>query len=468
MRLPSCRPARAATRRSDSRQGQAVRVRCSPRSTKRARLLRQRGLLHQQAPARRAERLASVRFNSVFGWYIEVTRSQLAKVPTAWRRKQTVATGERFTTPALDQLAADLETATDRARERELSILDSLLEETRTHAGKIRDLAATLSAIDVASALAELAHQSDYVRPTIDTSDRIDLEECRHPVVEQLAARGKFVPNDASLDVAGERLWLVTGPNMAGKSTFMRQVALAVVLAQAGSYVPARRARIGVVDRILSRVGASDNVARGESTFMVEMRETAAILRSATRRSLVILDEIGRGTSTYDGLAIAWAVAEHLHDVVRCRALFATHYHELTELASTAKHLANVSVSAREHDGGIVFLHTVSHGPASRSYGIAVAKLAGLPESVVARARALLTSFESDGAPNSSRGSTGPRNKRSASDDASQLALFAPPSSSPAEKAALETLRQLDVDRTTPLDALALLTKLKAALRPSS
>ena len=233
----------------------------------------------------------------------------------------------------------------------------------RRTASALRKLAARLAAWDVVAALAEVAHRHDYARPEVDAGTVLDIEDGRHPVVEELAAAGRFVPNDVALDVErASALWLVTGPNMAGKSTLMRQVALIVILAQMGSYVPARAARIGVVDRVLSRVGASDNLARGESTFMVEMRETRRILRRATRRSLVILDEIGRGTSTYDGLAIAWAVAEHLHDVVGCRALFATHYHELTELAATAPHAANYSVSAREHGDDVVFFHKLTRG----------------------------------------------------------------------------------------------------------
>jgi len=257
------------------------------------------------------------------------------------------------------------------------------------------------------------------------------------------------------------RLWLVTGPNMAGKSTLMRQTALCVILAQAGAFVPARRARIGVVDRVLTRVGASDNLSRGESTFMVEMKETANVLRCATRRSLVVLDEIGRGTSTYDGLAIAWAVAEHLHDTIACRAMFATHYHELTDIALTRGGTCeNWSVSAREHEGDVVFLHRLQHGPASRSYGVAVARLAGLPEGVLARARAMLGELER-GAPLPSGAPSSLRARSRVADK--QLDLFgagAAPVSSPPNPA-LETLRAVDVDRLTPLEALQLVASLK-------
>jgi DNA mismatch repair protein MutS len=279
------------------------------------------------------------------------------------------------------------------------------------------------------------------------------------------------VPNDIRLDAEGERLWLVTGPNMAGKSTLMRQVALIVILAQMGSYVPAKHARIGVVDRVLSRVGASDNVARGESTFMVEMRETSNILRNATRRSLVVLDEIGRGTSTYDGLAIAWAVAEHLHDIVQCRALFATHYHELTDLVATRKHAANYSVSARELEHDVVFFHKLAKGPASRSYGVAVARLAGLPEGVLARAKAILALLEAGAALPSGKHATMRARSRAGT---AQLDLFERPSQGPTGSAAeakrhpvLEMVKGIDVNRLTPLDALTLVAKIKAAVESS-
>jgi DNA mismatch repair protein MutS len=281
-------------------------------------------------------------------------------------------------------------------------------------------------------------------------------------VVERFVPAGRFVPNDTTIDSDGERMLLVTGPNMAGKSTLMRQVALVCILAQMGSFVPCKSARVGLVDRVLSRVGASDNLARGESTFMVEMRETAAILRDATARSLVILDEIGRGTSTFDGLAIAWAVAEHLHERVRCRAMFATHYHELTALADASPGLANYSVSAREQGGDIVFLHRLTRGAVARSYGIAVAKLAGLPEAVVARARAILASLEQGGTPLPD----GPkvRAKRAPPMDLFAPAAAEPPAHSPAETECLAKLRGVDPNRMTPLEALQLLAELRAKL----
>jgi DNA mismatch repair protein MutS len=402
-----------------------------------------------------------VTYNNVFGYYIAVTKTHLAKVPKEWRRKQTVAGGERYTNDALDDLADKIEHAQERGLEIESEIWKDLLALAASASDRIKKLARVLAAWDVSSALADLAHRHDYARPQVDAGQVIAVEEGRHPVVERFAAAGRFVPNDAALDLAGERLWLVTGPNMAGKSTFMRQVALIVVLAQMGAYVPAKGARIGVVDRILSRVGASDNLARGESTFMVEMRETAGILRDATRRSLVILDEIGRGTSTYDGLAIAWAVAEHLHDAIGCRALFATHYHELTELAKPGTGIANYSVAAREHGEDIVFLHQLTPGPASRSYGIAVARLAGIGEGVLARAKAILATLEAGAAlPGGRHASLRGRSKAGTA----QLDLFGPKPGAEAGGPVVETLKAVDVERLTPLEALALVAKLKGML----
>lgn len=404
-----------------------------------------------------------VKYTRVFGWYIEVTRAHLGKVPDTFRRKQTVATGERYTSDELDELADKIEHAGARALERETALFERLRALVAKGEGRLRALARRLAAWDVAAALADVAHRNDYVRPHVTSGDALAIRDGRHPVVERFAAAGHFVPNDTRLDLAGERLWLITGPNMAGKSTLMRQVALIVVLAQMGSFVPAREAEIGLVDRILSRVGASDNVARGESTFMVEMRETAEILRDATRRSLVILDEIGRGTSTYDGLAIAWAVAEHLFEAIGCRALFATHYHELTELAARAPGIANYSVAAREHGDDVIFLHKLEAGPASRSYGVAVARLAGVPEGVLARARAILATLESGAAlPGGKHASLRGRSRSGAA----QLDLFAPAQAAapPEQAAVIETLRAVDVDRLAPLDALKLVAKLKGLL----
>lgn len=436
----------------------------------------QRLIVELEARLREQAQIPSLklRFTRVFGWYAEVTKSHLGKAPKTWRRKQTIATGERFTCDELDALADKLAHAEDRLASREAELWSALVRDLSAHVERLRAVSARLAMLDVASALAEIAHRDDYVRPEVDESLELHLEEARHPVVERLAAAGRFVPNDVELDAAPDaasnrsRLWIVTGPNMAGKSTFMRQVALAVILAQMGSFVPAKRARVGVVDRVLTRVGASDNLGRGESTFMVEMKETANIVRRATRRSLVVLDEIGRGTSTYDGLSIAWAVAEHLHDVSGCRALFATHYHELTELAASASRADNYSVSAREHAGSIVFFHKVQRGPASRSYGVACARLAGLPEPVLARAKAILEDLERNASLPTGGGARTPRLRESDG----QLGLFAAPPRDAASRApspavaaptnpALDALRSLDVERMTPIEALTTLAKLK-------
>jgi DNA mismatch repair protein MutS len=408
-----------------------------------------------------------LRYTRVFGWYLEVTRAHVAKAPAAWRRKQTIANGERFTCDELDALADKLLHAEERYAAREADLFAALVRDLSKHVERLRAVAARIAEWDVASALAEVAHRGDFARPEVDDGLDLFIEDGRHPVVERLAAAGHFVPNDVILDASPDppegraRIWLVTGPNMAGKSTLMRQVAILVILAQMGSFVPARRARVGVVDRVLTRVGASDNLARGESTFMVEMKETANVLRRATRRSLVILDEIGRGTSTYDGLAIAWAVVEHLHDVIGSRAMFATHYHEMTELAATRSGLQNWSVSAREYDGDIIFLHKLSAGAASRSYGVACARLAGVPEPVLARARAILADLERGAAlPSGAPASLRARSRAGRP----QLDLFGggtEVAEDPLRHPALETLRNLDVDRLTPLEALQLIAQLK-------
>lgn len=397
---------------------------------------------------RERTKIASLKigYTRVFGYYVEVTKANLKLVPPDYKRKQTIAGGERFITEELAELERRIVAAEEEMRELEAQRFGELASEVARAAATVSRVASTLADLDALAALAEVAQRHDYVRPEVDEGTLIDLKDCRHPVVEAVLEPGAFVPNDVTLDARGERLLLVTGPNMAGKSTLMRQVALNVLMAQAGSFVPARKAHIGIVDRIFTRVGASDDLARGASTFMVEMRETAAILRGATARSLVVFDEIGRGTSTYDGLAIAWAVAEYLHDVVKARALFATHYHELCLLSESRAHCANVNVSARETGDDIVFLHKLARGGASRSYGIAVARLAGLPEPVVARARALLKDLERGQGPGAR-----PR----------QMDLFEPKEPQP-EHPVVAALNAADIDRMTPLDALNFLAQLRA------
>ena len=404
-----------------------------------------------------------IRYTKVFGYYIEITRSKADRVPEEYRRKQTVVSGERYTTEELESIQAKILNADERLRAIEQELFLGLRTRIGSEAGRLRRLAAALADLDVHTALADVAHRQDYVRPEVDDSLELDLCEARHPVVEAMVARGSYVPNDVQLDVDAARLMVITGPNMAGKSTTMRQTALAAILAQLGSYVPATRARIGVCDRIFTRVGASDNLAAGQSTFMIEMQETAAILRGATRRSLVILDEIGRGTSTYDGLSIAWAVAEYLHDVVQCRGLFATHYHELCDLADVRSGVVNYNVAAREHGDDVVFLHRLLPGAANRSYGIAVARLSGIPEIVLARARAILRELET--------GETGaPAQKGRPGVDThmpEQLSMFEPVGLTPKPSACEKTLRELDIERMTPLDALNALARLKSLLPPA-
>ncbi|MEM7139212.1 MAG: DNA mismatch repair protein MutS [Myxococcota bacterium] len=386
-----------------------------------------------------------VKFTKVFGYYIEISNAKLDAVPSDYVRKQTVASGERFITAELADLQGRILHADERARALEASTFQALRRDVGEHAPRLHRIARTMAAIDVAAGLGEVAHKRGYVRPEMDGSRRLLLEESRHPTVEYFAPRGEFVPNTLELDPEATRFMLLTGPNMSGKSTAMRQAALAVIMGQAGGFVAARRAEIGVVDRVYTRVGASDKLARGQSTFMVEMTEASAILRGATDRSFVILDEIGRGTSTYDGLAIAWAVAEHLHDVVQCRAIFATHYHELCELADRAAHAANFNVAAKEHDDRMIFLHRLVPGGSNRSYGLAVARLAGVPPVVLARAQAKLDELEHLHAQNDERPSD-------------QIALFAP--AAPLQSEVGKTLHAIDIERMTPVDALVTLARL--------
>jgi DNA mismatch repair protein MutS len=413
-----------------------------------------------------------VKFNNVFGYYIEITRSHLANVPDDYRRKQTVANAERFVTPELGEYEEKIRSADDRRVALELEVFHRLRDAVATRATALLQLAGRVAAVDVLAAMAEKAHRNGYVRPEIDDSRIIELEDSRHPVVESLSAAGGFVPNDVKLDADAEQLLLVTGPNMAGKSTLIRQVALAVVMAQMGGFVPARRARIGLCDRIFTRVGAGDNLARGESTFLVEMRETAHILRHATPRSLIVLDEIGRGTSTYDGVSIAWAVAEHVHDEVRARALFATHYHELCALGETHPRVRNVSVAAREWKGEVVFLRKLTPGGASRSFGVEVARLAGLPDGVIARAQQILRGLESLGP------ATGPAPVAPAAKQRAQLGLFEtrladPPNhplpghpelSTEVLSALVDALLKVDPDALSPRDAWAKLDEIRKKL----
>ncbi|MEP7249722.1 MAG: DNA mismatch repair protein MutS [Spartobacteria bacterium] len=335
-----------------------------------------------------------VRFNSVFGYFIEITKSNLASAPAHYTRKQTTVGGERFITPELKEMEAKILGADERARHLEYQLFLTLREETLGELAPIQQTAAAIATLDVICSLAETARLFHYCRPELDDSLRLCLKDARHPVLDQNLAEEKFVPNDTDLDGEKMRLAIITGPNMAGKSTYIRQVALLVLMAQIGSFVPAARAEIGLVDRIFTRVGANDDLSRGQSTFMVEMNETANIVNNATERSLVILDEIGRGTSTFDGLSIAWSVAEFLHDKIKARTLFATHYHELTKLADERAGVCNFNVAVREWNEQIIFLRKIVPGGADKSYGIQVARLAGLPQEILNRAKDILAHLE--------------------------------------------------------------------------
>ena len=361
-----------------------------------------------------------VRYNRVFGYYIEVSKSNLHAVPPDYHRKQTIAGGERFITPALKEYEDKIVGADERIVERELEIFEKLRSAVAAEAPRIQSVARALAALDVLAGLADAAAVGNYTKPHVHDGDELAVLDARHPVVERRtsAAGEAFVPNDIVLDGTTCQLVVLTGPNMGGKSTYLRQAALVCIMAQAGSFVPAREAKVPLVDRIFARVGASDNIARGHSTFMVEMQETANILHTATSRSLVVLDEIGRGTATFDGLSIAWAVAEHLatNPKMRPKTLFATHYHELTDLADGTPGVVNFHGAAREWKEDIVFLHKIVPGRSDRSYGIQVARLAGLPRSVTDRARDILSSLEHDELARGGRPSvSGTRSDRSSS-----------------------------------------------------
>jgi DNA mismatch repair protein MutS len=406
-----------------------------------------------------------VRFHPVHGYSLEVGKAHLAKVPDDYVRKQTLASVERFTTEGLREVEEKVLGAHDKAAQLEREIFDALRDRVRVASEEIREAANRVADLDALGSLAEVARRNRWVRPVVDSSESLEIQGGRHPVVESVLGRqgsDGFVPNHAKLDPAGTQILLLTGPNMSGKSTYLRQVALIVLMAQIGSWVPADSARVGVVDRVFTRVGASDRLSRGESTFMVEMRETAEILEQATRRSLVILDEIGRGTSTFDGLSIAWAVAEYLHDTkgVEARTLFATHYHELVALADLKPRIANAHFEVREWNDEVILLRRLVEGGASRSYGIQVARLAGLPKSVIERARLILLDLEAGELPGGQV-----KDSRSARDG--QLTLALNPQRSPKGRAELELLaaiREVDVNELTPIDALTWLAKSRAAL----
>ncbi|MEO8031418.1 MAG: DNA mismatch repair protein MutS [Gemmatimonadota bacterium] len=405
--------------------------------------------LQQRERERTGISTLKVGFNKVFGYYLEITHTHKDRVPADYERRQTLAGAERFVTPELKEYEAKVLGAEERMGVREATLFTALRDRIGAAAARVQHTARHLAHLDVWAGLAEVAVRQRYVRPDVHDGPTLVLKASRHPVIEQMMAREAFIPNDVRFEPSA-RVLLVTGPNMAGKSTILRQIGLCVLLAQMGSYVPASAASIGVADRLFTRVGASDNLARGQSTFMVEMAETSAILHNATARSLVLLDEIGRGTSTYDGVAIAWAVTEHLHDAVGCRTMFATHYHELMQLPEQLAHARNLNVGVRESGDTVIFLHRLEAGGTDRSYGIHVGQLAGLPAEVVQRARQILRTLEGEhrmvpGAP-------------PAPVDPGQLALFG---EGGREHPVMEELRGLDLDRLTPLDALNRLAELK-------
>jgi DNA mismatch repair protein MutS len=395
-------------------------------------------------------------FNSVFGYFIEVPRGQIDRVPASYIRKQTVKNAERYITPELKEFETKVLKSEELARDLEYRIFTELRDAVAAEAGRVLDTAHAVAQLDALAGLAEVAARNRYVRPLVDGGDEIDIVEGRHPVIERSSACETFVPNDTRIDRARRRIAILTGPNMAGKSTYIRQVALITLLAQIGSFVPADAATIGVVDRIFTRVGAGDDISRGESTFMVEMVEIANILNNASERSLVILDEVGRGTSTFDGLALAWAIVEHLHAAVGARALFATHYHQLTDLAERYPGICNQNVAVREWGDEIVFLHKIVEGGTDRSYGIHVARLAGVPQAVVERARGILRDLEQDEEDLA-------RRILSKADAPGREAerLYGRP---PAEPAVVRELRALDPDRLAPIEALLRLRELRARL----
>jgi DNA mismatch repair protein MutS len=397
-----------------------------------------------------------IRFNQIFGYYIEVTKPNVHLVPADFERKQTLVNAERYTTPELREYERKVLDADERIATIERRLFEELREWIGESAPRLRRTATALAQLDVLGNFARLAASRNYVRPDFAVDSQILIVAGRHPVIEQLLEQKgeRFVPNDLYLDDASQQILLITGPNMGGKSTYLRQAALIVVMAQMGSFVPATQARLPISDRIFTRIGAADNLARGRSTFLVEMTEVAAILNTATPASLVLLDEVGRGTATFDGLSIAWAVVEHLSRETKSRTLFATHYHELTELADLLPGIKNVHVSARETTSGIVFLKRVETGSADKSYGIEVARMAGLPPAVIARAREVLERHEQAEHQLSERLTPGAAVSSEPAPE--QQALF-----TPLDRRVLEALREADLDNLKPIEALNLLAELK-------
>lgn len=444
------------------RDGNVIRAGFSPEVDElRALASDARGVIARMEAAERARSgipSLKVRYNQVFGYYIEVTKPNLDRVPADYERKQTLVGAERFTTPQLKELERKILGAESGLKELEARLFTVLVRDLAMHASALLATGAAVGEFDALAALAAAARRRGYVRPRMNSGFALAVRDGRHPVLESAMRAGEFVPNDLATDPDERQLLLITGPNMAGKSTYLRQVALIVIMAQMGSFVPATEATLGLVDRVLTRIGARDDLRRGESTFMVEMRETARLLEGLGERSLLLLDEVGRGTSTFDGLAIAWALAEHLHDATRAKVLFATHFHELTDLARERPRVKNLSMAVREFGGEVLFLRRVVEESASRSYGIEVARLAGLPESVIARARQILANlelgeFDESGQPRLAH-------RADARGGAGQFGLFTAP-----ERRVLNELKAVEVDRLTPIEALNTLARTLARLK---
>ena len=400
-----------------------------------------------------------VGFNNVFGYYIEVTHTHKSRIPSDYIRKQTLTNAERYVTPQLKEYEEKVLHAEEKILSLETRLFNEVRLKVAEHAEAIQLNASSIAAMDCLVSLASAAVAYDYVCPDVHDGLSLEIDQGRHPVIERLLPPGEqYVPNDLRLDTEHEQVLIITGPNMSGKSSYLRQAGLVVLLAQIGSFVPAKRASIGIVDKIFTRVGASDNIASGESTFLVEMHEAAHIVNTSTKRSLILLDEVGRGTSTFDGISIAWALTEYLHEHVGARTLFATHYHELNELADLHPRVRNYKVEVREYGDKVIFLHKVSPGSADHSYGIQVAQMAGLPEELTDRAKAILRNLESSDLSVHEGSETG-RARGRVSSDALQLTLF-----EARDDVLRQKVRSLDIENMTPLDALKALAELKKTI----